>query len=128
MEIFNHNSNIPFLRMRTSSVAIAVLLMIASVALIATRGLNYALDFTGGISIEVKYDRTVDIGEVRQALDEAGIENPVVQSLGGSRQVLIRLQPKAGKDGAAAQIGRASCRERVEVAVGAATVIRRSRG
>jgi len=97
MEIFNHNSNVHFLRIRNISVAIAALLMIASVVLIFTRGLNYGLDFTGGISIEVKYDRTVDIGEVRKALDEAGIENPVVQSLGGSRQVVIRLQPKNDK-------------------------------
>ncbi|MGN2253590.1 protein translocase subunit SecF [Frateuria sp. GZRe12] len=102
MEIFNHNSNVPFLHWRKISIVIAALLMIASVGLLLTRGLNYGLDFTGGISVEVKYDRTIDIGDVRTALDEAGIENPVVQSLGGSRQVLIRLQPKAdGKDGAA---------------------------
>ena len=101
MEIFNHNSNVPFLHWRKISIVLAALLMVASVGLLLTRGLNYGLDFTGGISVEVKYDRTIDIGDVRKALDEAGIENPVVQSLGGSRQVLIRLQPKAGKDGAA---------------------------
>jgi preprotein translocase subunit SecF len=110
MEIFNHNSNVPFLHWRKISIVIAALLMIASVGLLLTRGLNYGLDFTGGISVEVKYDRTVDIGEVRKALDEAGIENPVVQSLGGSRQVLIRLQPKAGKDDAAAPGETASAR------------------
>ncbi|MEI7037260.1 protein translocase subunit SecF [Fulvimonas yonginensis] len=97
MEIFNHNSNVPFLGMRRVSIAIAALLMLASIVLIFTKGLNYGLDFTGGVSIEVKYDRTVDIGEVRKALAEAGIENPVVQSLGGSRQVVIRLQPKDDK-------------------------------
>jgi preprotein translocase subunit SecF len=101
MEIFNHNSNVPFLHWRKISIVLAALLMIASIGLLLTRGLNYGLDFTGGISVEVKYDRTIDIGDVRKALDEAGIENPVVQSLGGSRQVLIRLQPKTGKDGAA---------------------------
>jgi preprotein translocase subunit SecF len=110
MEIFNHNSNVPFLHWRKISIVIATLLVIASVALLLTRGLNYGLDFTGGISVEVKYDRTVDIGEVRKALDEAGIENPVVQSLGGSRQVLIRLQPKTGKDDAAAPGESASAR------------------
>jgi preprotein translocase subunit SecF len=98
MEIFNHNSNIHFLRLRKISVTVAVLLMLGSVLLIFTKGLSYGLDFTGGISIEVKYDRTVDIGEVRHALDAAGIEHPVVQSLGGSRQVVIRLQPKTNED------------------------------
>jgi preprotein translocase subunit SecF len=57
MEIFNHNSNINFLGMRKYSIAIAVLLMIASIALIATKGLNYGLDFTGGVSLEVDYDQ-----------------------------------------------------------------------
>ena len=94
MEIFNHNSNVPFLHWRRISVAIAALLMIASVALLFTRGLNYGLDFTGGVAVEVKYQQVVDIGDVRSALAKAGIENPVVQSLGGSRQVVIRLQPK----------------------------------
>src|SRR5690242_3193531 len=122
MEIFNHNSNVPFLHWRRISIVIAGLLMIASVALLFTRGLNYGLDFTGGISVEVKYERTIDIGDVRQALDEAGIENPVVQSLGGSRQVLIRLQPKAdGKGGAAAPGEGASARaDKVAAAVMAA--------
>ena len=110
MEIFNHNSNVPFLHWRKISIVLAALLMVVSVGLLLTRGLNYGLDFTGGISVEVKYDRSIDIADVRKALDEAGIENPVVQSLGGSRQVLIRLQPKAGKQGATAPGESASAR------------------
>ena len=120
MEIFNHNSNVPFLHWRKISIVIAALLMIASVGLLLTRGLNYGLDFTGGISVEVKYDRTIDIGDVRKALDEAGIENPVVQSLGGSRQVLIRLQPKTGKDDAAPGASASARADKVAASVMAA--------
>ncbi|BFI96791.1 MAG: protein translocase subunit SecF [Rhodanobacter sp.] len=93
MEIFNHNSNIHFLRIRVFSVALAVVLMIASVAVIATRGLNYGLDFTGGVSLVVDYARPVQTGDVRDALDKGGIDNTVVQSVGGSREVSIRMQP-----------------------------------
>ncbi|MBD8871798.1 protein translocase subunit SecF [Rhodanobacter sp. DHB23] len=93
MEIFNHNSNIHFLRIRVFSVAIAVVLMVASVALLATKGLNYALDFTGGVSLVVDYAQPVQTGDVHDALDKGGIENPVVQSVGGSREVSIRMQP-----------------------------------
>jgi preprotein translocase subunit SecF len=53
MEIFNHDSNIHFLGMRKYTIAIAILLMIGSIVLIATRGLNYGLDFTGGVSMTV---------------------------------------------------------------------------
>jgi preprotein translocase subunit SecF len=94
MEIFNHNSNIHFLRIRKFSVGIAVLLIIASIALLATRSLNYGLDFTGGILIEAVYDNPVQIEDVRSALDKGGIENPLVQSEGGTRNVLIRFQAK----------------------------------
>jgi preprotein translocase subunit SecF len=94
MEIFNHNSNINFLGMRKYSIAIAAFLMIASIALIATKGLNFGLDFNGGVSLVVDYDQPVQINDVRTALAKGGIENPVVQSLGGTREVSIRMQPK----------------------------------
>jgi preprotein translocase subunit SecF len=94
MEIFNHNSNIHFLRIRKFTVGIAVALMVISAALLATRGLNYALDFTGGVSAEVTYDKPVAVQEVRDALDKGGVDNATVQSLGGTQHVLIRFQPK----------------------------------
>ena len=93
MEIFNHNSNIHFLRIRVFSAAVAIVLVVASVVLLATKGLNYGLDFTGGVSLVVEYAQPVQTGDVRDALDKGGLENPVVQSVGGSRQVSIRLQP-----------------------------------
>jgi len=94
MEIFNHDSNINFLGMRKYSVALAILLMIASVGLIATKGLNYALDFTGGVSMVIDYDKSVEITDVRAALEKGGYEHAMVQSLGGTREVSIRMQPK----------------------------------
>jgi len=94
MEIFNHNSNINFLGMRKFSIAIAAFLMIASIALIATKGLNFGLDFNGGVSLTIDYDQPVQINDVRAALAKGGVENPVVQSLGGTREVSIRMQPK----------------------------------
>lgn len=94
MEIFNHNANVNFLGMRKFSVGIAILLMIASITLIAVKGLNYGLDFTGGVSLVMDYDQPIQIGEVRDALEKGGMEHALVQSLGGTKEVSIRLQPK----------------------------------
>ncbi|NMW24042.1 protein translocase subunit SecF [Rhodanobacter soli] len=94
MEIFNHDSNIHFLGMRKYTIAIAIFLMVASIGLIAFKGLNYGLDFTGGVSMVVDYGQSVEISEVRGALEKGGIHNAMVQSLGGTREVSIRLQPK----------------------------------
>ncbi len=94
MEIFSHNSNVHFLGLRKISIGIAVLLMVASIALLLTRGLNYALDFTGGVSVEASYDNPVSVEDVRAALVKGGIDNAIVQSVGGTRRVSMRFQPK----------------------------------
>ncbi|MEO7068219.1 MAG: protein translocase subunit SecF [Rhodanobacter sp.] len=94
MEIFNHNSNINFLGMRKYSIAIAIFLVIASIAIIGIKGLNYGLDFTGGVSLSVDYAQPVEVADVRAALAKGGMDNAVVQALGGTREVSIRMQPK----------------------------------
>ena len=97
MELFPSNSNIDFLGWRKISITISIVLMILSIFLITTRGLNYALDFTGGVLVEVTYEQPVEIGQVREALESGGIHNALVQSLGGTREVSIRLQPEGGQ-------------------------------
>ena len=100
MELFNPNSNIDFLGGRKVSIAISVVLMLVSIGLIATRGLNYALDFTGGVLVEVQYAQPVEIDQVRAALEAGNFHNAQVQSLGGTRDVSIRLQPQADQKNA----------------------------
>ena len=100
MELFNPNSNIDFLGWRKVSIIISIVLVIASLGVIATRGLNYALDFTGGVLVEVGYTQSVEIDQVRSALETAGFHNAQVQSLGGTRDVSIRLQPDADQKSA----------------------------
>ncbi|HEX3895425.1 MAG TPA: protein translocase subunit SecF [Rudaea sp.] len=100
MEVFNANSNIDFLRLRKISIMISALLVVISIAAIFGRGLNYGLDFTGGVSIEVTYDQPIDTADVRAALDEAGFHSVLVQSVGGAREVSVRIQPSADDAGA----------------------------
>jgi preprotein translocase subunit SecF len=95
MELFNPNSNIDFLGWRKISIAISIILMVLSIGLVATRGLNYALDFTGGVLVEVSYPKGAEIDKVRAALESSGFHSTQVQSLGNTRDVSIRLQPQA---------------------------------
>ena len=101
MEVFNPKSNIDFLRLRKISITISVLLVLISIVAIFGKGLNYGLDFTGGVLIGVQYDQPVDVGDVRGALDEAGFHNALVQSVGGAREVSVRIQPQADASGTA---------------------------
>ncbi|KGI78703.1 protein translocase subunit SecF [Oleiagrimonas soli] len=124
MEIFNHNSNVNFLGLRKISIVLAVLLMLGSIFIIATRGLNYGMDFTGGVLVEVKYDKPVDIGDVRAALTAGGFDRAVVQSLGNSTNLSIRLQPKS--DPAAVKSDGKTDAERVAKDVLTALKVKRS--
>ena len=106
MELFNPNSDIDFLAGRKVAMAISILLILASIALIATRGLNYALDFTGGVLVEATYEQPVEVDQVRGALEAGGFHTAQVQSLGGTRDISIRLQPQEDHNDAEA-VGRA---------------------
>ncbi|MDR2012072.1 MAG: protein translocase subunit SecF [Rhodanobacter sp.] len=95
MELFNPNSRIDFLGARKISMTVSVVLILVSIGLLLGRGLNYALDFTGGVLVEATYKDPVEVDQVREALDTAGFHNAQVQSLGGTRDVSIRLQSLA---------------------------------
>ena len=95
MEFFNPNANIQFMRWRNVAVAISAFLFIASIVLIGVRGLNLALDFTGGTLVEAEFAQPVEIDKVRSALDQAGFVNFTVQSIGGAREAAMRLPPIA---------------------------------
>jgi preprotein translocase subunit SecF len=95
MELFPSNSKVDFLGWRKVSIVVSIILMIVSIGLITTRGLNYALDFTGGVLVEAAYEQPVEIAQVREALAKGGFENALVQTLGGTREVSIRLQAQS---------------------------------
>ncbi|MEO6689277.1 MAG: protein translocase subunit SecF [Dokdonella sp.] len=95
MELFNPDSNIDFLGGRKVSIGISIVLMVLALGLIAARSFNYALDFTGGVLVEATYEQPVEIDQVRSALETANFHNAQVQSLGGTRDVSIRLQTEA---------------------------------
>ncbi len=68
-----------FLRFRFITYVVSVLLVLGSVALLTFRGLNLGLDFTGGSVVEVRFEKSPRIGELRKALKEEGLESFLVQ-------------------------------------------------
>ena len=68
-----------FLRFRFFSYVVSALLVVGSLVLLFTKGLNLGLDFTGGRVVEVKFEKKPEIGELRSALKKAGVESFLVQ-------------------------------------------------
>jgi preprotein translocase subunit SecF len=100
MRFFSRVPRIDFMGMRRPWVILSILLTIGSIALVGTRGLNLGLDFTGGVLVELGYEQTVELDEVRAALDRAGVGTPSVQYFGTSTDVLIRMAPGEVEDSA----------------------------
>ena len=89
-----------FMGLRKVLAAISIALMLASVASLAVNGLRFGLDFTGGSLVEVGYQESANLGQIREQLVKAGYLDAVVQTFGSSTDVLIRLgethDPKLG--------------------------------
>ncbi len=96
--VFPYDSKIDFMRVRMVSLAIAALLMVVALGAISLKGFNFALDFTGGVGVELRYASTPDVDAVRAQLDEKGFRNAQVQNFGSGNDLLVRLQAEGGKD------------------------------
>ena len=97
MKPFNlipYDSNFNFMRLRWVSLAIVALMTLAAVGLIAAKGFNFSLDFTGGTGIELRYAKPVDVDDIRRRLETAGFDNAQVQTFGSGNDLLIRLQSR----------------------------------
>jgi preprotein translocase subunit SecF len=101
MEFFKTLTQIDFMGKRKLFLIFSAVLSVLSLALVFGRGLSLGIDFTGGTVVEVGYPEPVELRGVRDALEEGGFGGAIVQYFGTSREILIRLQPRA--DGNSAQ-------------------------
>jgi preprotein translocase subunit SecF len=79
--------------------ALSVALIVISVGSFFVRGLNLAVDFTGGVQVQTSFSNAVNIDGLRTGLERAGFREAQVQYLGSSRQAAIRLPPQIGQTG-----------------------------
>ncbi len=82
---------IRFMSARKLAAVLSLLAVTASLLLIAFKGLNFGLDFTGGTLIEVAYEEAIPLEEVRDSLAREGYDNAVVVNFGSDTDVLVRL-------------------------------------
>jgi preprotein translocase subunit SecF len=100
MEFFKIRKDIPFMRHALVFNVISLITFLLAVFFLATRGLHYSVEFTGGTVIELAYDHPAEIQKVRSALEAAGYVDTSVQNFGSSRDVLIRMPVTQGQSSA----------------------------
>lgn len=94
MEFFKKQTTIDFMGLRRWTAILSTLLFLASIASLIGYGLNWGLDFTGGIQIELAYTKPTPLATIRENLSQAGFQDAVVQAYGNSKSVLIKMAPR----------------------------------
>ena len=92
-----------FMGFRKVASILSITLMVLAIGLLAVRGLNFGMDFTGGTSVEFEYQQAPVLAEIRTALSDAGYDQFVVQNFGSDKTVLVRLS-ESGNDMLAQEI------------------------
>jgi preprotein translocase SecF subunit len=94
------DTRIDFMRFHKPAFILSVIMVIGSIVLIFTKGLNYGIDFAGGVLMEVqsKQEQVVDLGALRGKLDGLDIGEITLQTFGAENTVLIRIPQQAGGD------------------------------
>jgi preprotein translocase subunit SecF len=84
------------MRRRRVTAVLSILAIVVSIVSLSTRGLNFGIDFTGGILLEVGYPEAADLAQIRRVLAVEGFGEAQVQNFGTARDVMIRLLPREG--------------------------------
>jgi preprotein translocase subunit SecF len=94
---------INFMGQRKLAMLFSLVLLLVSIGSLATKQLNWGLDFTGGTLVEVHYSETADLNAIRETLNTRGFSGAIVVSFGSDRDVMIRL-PKGYSDKQGAEL------------------------
>ena len=96
--------NINFMRFRKIAITISLILFVGSIGSIFMKGLSLGLDFSGGTLVEIQYEDSVDLQEIRAILTENGYEDFQVVNFGSSLDVLIKIADQPGNSSLGDQI------------------------
>ena len=96
IRFFPEKTSISFMRARFLGIGVSILLSLASIGLFIKPGLNYGIDFMGGIQAEITTSQPADLAQLRSTLTGLGLGEIALQNIGGAEHVLIRVQRQDG--------------------------------
>jgi preprotein translocase subunit SecF len=98
LKIVPDNTNVDFVRLRGIAFALTMLLSVAAIGVTFAKGLNFGVDFVGGLMIEEKFATPPNQDKVRQVVDSLGVGEASLQQFGSANNLTIRLPVQSGAD------------------------------
>lgn len=92
VHFFSHKTHIDFIGTRWFGFGISIAFSLISFFVLATHGLNWGIDFTGGVLIELRTEQPADLGKMRDTLNGKGLGEVSLQNFGDANNVMIRIQ------------------------------------
>lgn len=99
MRVLSKETHFRFMARRRGAAILSAALIIGSFAAILFRGLNFGIEFTGGVEFEAGYSAPVDVEDVRSQLTDAGYDDAQVLYFGTQQDIMIRIPPQENTDG-----------------------------
>jgi len=100
IEIFHFKSDIPFMRYARTTTVVSALTFALAVFFLATRGLNFGIEFTGGTEMELHYQAPPDLTQLQETLHDLNMGGATAQAFGTARDIMLKLPPRNTMAGA----------------------------
>lgn len=91
MEIFKKGVIYDFMGKRIPFLGLSAILVVASIVILMTKGLNFGIDFAGGTIVQVKYEHKAPIDKIREVLDKTEYKGSSITEFGSPEEVVIRI-------------------------------------
>lgn len=116
VSLIPNDAGIPFIRARLVAFTVSILLILGSITAYFVNGINFGIDFTGGVQMEIETDGDADLGRIRQISDGLDLGAVDVQGFGRPDRVLIRVQAQEG-EGLEAELAQQQARQTLQTAL-----------
>lgn len=98
MQLINPDLHVDFLGKRKLAAILSIAMIVISLGLLAVKGLNFGIDFTGGTLVEVQFNEAPKIADIRASIGPKGYEQAIIQEFGAPDEILVRVQNKDAAD------------------------------
>ena len=90
--LIKHKSNFNFLSKKKFAIIVSSILIIFSILSFSMKGLNFGIDFSSGYIVQLKFEKDLNISNVRNAFEKNGVSDSIIQYFGSNNEIIIKFK------------------------------------